>query len=188
MNTHLTPRAIEDRVGTARFDHCAGRAGSAVGGPCRAATIWFTASVLLLVAGPATAQNIIAYPARGQSEEQQERDRFDCYNWAVQQTGYNPQAQQFGSTVPPPVGGGALPGAFRGAALGAVGGAIGGNAGEGAAIGAAVGGLFGGFRRREMEMQQAQMEQQQAAASARRSAGFNRAVGACLQGRGYTVD
>lgn len=147
-----------------------------------------TLLLLMMLAEPGAAQNIIAYPARGQSSEQQERDHFDCYNWAVQQTGYNPQAQQFGSTAPPPAGGGAVPGAFRGAALGAVGGAIGGNAGEGAAIGAAVGGLFGGFHRREMEMRQQQMEQQQAAAQAQRTAGFNRADAACLRGRGYSVD
>jgi hypothetical protein len=145
--------------------------------------------MLALTTELALAQNIIAYPARGQSQQQQERDRFDCYNWAVQQTGYNPQAQFAGSTTPPPpVGGGALPGAAKGAALGAVGGAIGGDAGKGAAIGAGVGGLFGGMRRREAETQQYQAQQQQASAAAQRGAGFNRAMGACLQGRGYTVD
>jgi hypothetical protein len=132
---------------------------------------------LTLFAEPSAAQNIIAYPAKGQSQEQQDRDRFECYNWAVQQTGYNPQAQQVGSTAPPPSGGpNALRGAAGGAALGAVGGAIGGNAGMGAAIGAATGGLFGGFRRRETEMQQ-QTQQQSAAASAQQAAGFNRAMG-----------
>lgn len=145
--------------------------------------------LLMLLAEPGAAQNIVAYPAKGQSQEQQERDRFECYNWAVQQTGYNPQAQQFGSTAPPTSGGpSALRGAAGGAAVGAVGGAIGGNAGKGAAIGAATGGLLGGFRRREMEQQQSQVQQQQAAASAQQSAGFNRAMGACLQGRGYTVN
>ena len=135
------------------------------------------------------AQNVIAYPERSQSPEQQQRDRDDCYSWAVQQTGYNPQDQPlYGSTAPPPVGGGLFPGAFRGAALGAVGGAIGGDAGKGAAIGAAVGGLFGGFRRRELEMQQAQMEQQEAYAQDRRTAYFKRAETACLRGRGYSVD
>ncbi len=147
-----------------------------------------TLLLLTLVAEPGAAQNIVAYPARGQSQEQQQRDRYDCYNWAVQQTGYNPQAQQFGSTAPPTSGGpSALRGAAGGAALGAVGGAIGGDAGKGAAIGAATGGLLGGFRRREMEAQQSQMQQQQTAAAAQQSAGFNRAMGACLQGRGYTV-
>ena len=148
-----------------------------------------TMLVLVLTLDGAVAQNIIAYPARGQGPQQQERDRYDCYNWAVQQTGYNPQTQYAGSTAPPPPpGGGVLPGAARGAALGAVGGAIGGDAGKGAAIGAGVGGLFGGMRRREAENQQYQYQQQQAAASAQRNAGFDRAMGACLQGRGYTVD
>ena len=154
-----------------------------------AGAILATILVLGLTLDGAAAQNIIAYPARGQGPQQQERDRYDCYNWAVQQTGYNPQAQFAGSTTPPPPpGGGALPGAARGAAIGAVGGAIGGDAGKGAAIGAGVGGLFGGMRRREAEQQQYQQQQQQAAASAQRSGGFNRAMGACLQGRGYTVD
>jgi len=78
-------------------------------------------------------------------------------------------------------------GAAGGAALGAVGGAIGGDAGKGAAIGAGVGGLFGGFRRmRAMEEEQAQMANYQAQ-TAQATGGFNRAYGACLQGRGYTV-
>jgi hypothetical protein len=148
-----------------------------------------TLLLLTLAVEPGAAQSIIAYPARGQSQQQQERDRFDCYNWAVQQTGFNPQMQQSGSTAPPPPpGGGALPGAAKGAALGAVGGAIGGNAGKGAAIGAGVGGTFGAMRRHQTEAQQYQAQSQQAAADSQRSAGFNRAMGACLQGRGYTVN
>ncbi len=76
---------------------------------------------------------------------------------------------------------------FGGAALGAVGGAIGGDAGKGAAIGAGVGALFGGFRRmRAMEEEQAQMANYQAQ-TAQATGGFSRAYGACLQGRGYTV-
>jgi hypothetical protein len=151
-----------------------------------------TAGLLLMIpAEPSLAQNIIAYPMHNQSEEQQQRDRFECYNWAVQQTGYNPQAQ-FGSSAPAPtgggMGGGVGRGAVGGAALGAVGGAIGGNAGKGAAIGAATGGLFGGFRHREMEKQQEQAWQQQQAARAQRGAYFNRAEAVCLRGRGYSVD
>ncbi len=149
-------------------------------------------SMLLLampLAVPATAQNIIAYPERGQSREQQDRDRFDCYNWAVQQTGYNPQAQQYAATAPPSYGErDAFQGATGGAALGAIGGAIGGNAGKGAAIGALAGGLFGGFRRREAEMQEEQVQEQAAATAEHRRAGFNRAETACLRGRGYSVD
>src|ERR1700719_1800527 len=82
-----------------------------------------------------------------------------------------------------------LKGAARGAALGAVGGAITGNAGKGAAAGAAMGGVAGGFRRRDERRQQA--GQQHANAQAADNNGrnsYNRAMAACLQGRGYTVN
>jgi hypothetical protein len=38
------------------------------------------------------AGDVIAYPAQGQSDEQRDRDRYDCYLWAVQQTGFDPGA------------------------------------------------------------------------------------------------
>ncbi len=147
------------------------------------------ALLLLMLAEPGAAQNIVAYPSKGQSQEQQERDRFECYNWAVQQTGYNPQAAQAGTTAAPSYGGPTtVQGAGRGAAVGAIGGAIGGNAGKGAAIGAAAGGLMSGMRRREAERQQADMQYQQQQATAQQGAGFNRAMATCLQGRGYAVN
>ncbi len=87
--------------------------------------------------------------------------------------------------------GGMFRGAAGGAALGAVGGAIGGDAGEGAAIGAGVGALFGGLRRarerrEEEQAMQSYATQQQGAMSQGRS-NYERAFGACMGGRGYTV-
>jgi len=138
----------------------------------------------------ASAQDIIAYPQKGQTQEQQQRDRFDCYEWAVGQTGFDPQRQGMAmqqGPAPPPQGG-ALRGATRGAALGAVGGAIGGDAGKGAAVGAGVGGVFGAMRRRDEQAQQYQMQSQQAAAISQQRGYFNRAMAACMQGRGYAVN
>lgn len=142
---------------------------------------------------PAAPQPYI-YPNRGQSPQQQEFDRGQCYSWAVQQTGFDPANPRV-ATAPPPSPqapeGGLLRGAFGGAALGAVGGAIGGNAGEGAAIGAGVGALFGAIRRARSleEQQQTQMNYaaQQQGALAQGRANYNRAFGACMAGRGYTV-
>jgi hypothetical protein len=144
---------------------------------------------------PASAQDIIAYPAKGQSADQQGRDRYECNSWAIQQSGFDPTRPAQGSTAPPP----AQPpsesvgrGAARGAAVGAIGGAIGGNAGKGAAIGAATGGALSGIRRRnqyeEQQVQAQQYQQQQSAAESQQRAGYNRAFAACLQGRGYTVN
>src|SRR5262247_187392 len=143
---------------------------------------------------PAWAQSYV-YPDRGQSPQQQEFDRGQCYSWAVQQSGFDPANPQVAMSAPPPQPqapqGGMFRGAAGGAALGAVGGAIGGNAGKGAAIGAGVGALFGGFcRMRQMEEeQQAQQSyqwQQQSAMSQGRS-NYERAFRACMAGRGYTV-
>lgn len=33
---------------------------------------------------------VYAYPTHGQSAEQADRDRYECYQWAVQQTGFDP--------------------------------------------------------------------------------------------------
>ena len=137
--------------------------------------VWRRLGPWLLVAGTAGAQPIV-YPAKGQSEQQTAQDKQQCYDWARNQTGFDPQWSQPGQATQ----GGLVRGAARGAAVGAVGGAIGGDAGKGAAIGAATGGLIGGMRRRD-----AQRQQEQAHANA--TANFERAWSACLQGRGYTV-
>lgn len=37
---------------------------------------------------------IYVYPAKGQSEDQMQRDKFDCSQWATQQTGFDPTNPQ----------------------------------------------------------------------------------------------
>ena len=142
----------------------------------------------------ALGSDVIIYPAKGQSPEQQNRDRYDCHTWAVQQTGFDPTKPQTAQPAPPPQQapqGGAVRGAARGAAVGAVGGAIAGDAGKGAAVGAATGGMIGGMKKRDQQAQAAQAQSQaaaqQQAALSQQQAGYNRALGACLEGRGYTV-
>ena len=141
---------------------------------------------LFLLATTALADMFI-YPNKGQSQDQQNKDKFECQSWATQQTGFDPMnpgsappAQQT-QTV------GVLGGAGRGAALGAVGGAIAGDAGKGAAIGAATGGLFGGMRRRDENRQQEQVQANYEAQQRARRSEWDRALKACLSGRGYTV-
>ncbi len=140
------------------------------------------------------ASQMYIYPSRGQSPQQEQNDRGQCYTWASQQSGFNPANPQIPGGPPPAASapqGGLFRGAAGGAALGAIGGAIGGNAGEGAAIGAATGAMFGGMRRRrwaeqEESQQNAYMQQQQNAMNQGRS-NFNQAFGVCMTGRGYTV-
>jgi hypothetical protein len=154
---------------------------------------------ILLYSGLAIAQDndIFIYPSKGQSQEQQDKDRYECHRWAVQQTGFDPSKPQpaVAASAPQPSGPSQphiLKGAARGTALGAVGGAIAGNAGKGAAAGAAMGGLAGGLRRRDEKLQQSAQQkanaQSAAAAPNPKQAGYQRAVAACLKGRGYSVN
>ena len=137
----------------------------------------------------AVGAQLYVYPNKGQSSEQQSRDRYECHHWAVQQSGYDPTKAQAAQSPPPPASsGGVFKGAAGGAAVGAVGGAVAGDAGKGAAIGAATGGLVGGMKQRSRTQQQQQAQANQAAQQQNALAGYNRALSACLTGRGYTVN
>jgi hypothetical protein len=147
--------------------------------------------VVMSVTGSALAQNLIIYPAKGQSQEQMEKDKFECYSWAKQQTGVDPMvastASQQPTTSQGSTGGGAVKGAAKGALVGVGIGAIAGDAGKGAAIGAASGGAFGGLRSRSQRKQAEQVQQQQVSQTNQKINEYNRAYSACLEAKGYTV-
>jgi hypothetical protein len=128
-------------------------------------------------------------PQRGQSADQARRDRYECHNWAVAQTG-----GQVPSAAPPPnqpnepdkakradmiyriVSGAAI-----GASIGGIASAVQNEyAGEailaGAAIGGAVGAGTGAAKHRKEEK-----------AAAAPADDYLRALTACLEGRGYAV-
>ncbi|SAL09391.1 hypothetical protein AWB71_00064 [Caballeronia peredens] len=144
--------------------------------------------VLAAIALDAIAQGKpIAYPAKGQSAQQQQNDDGACYSWAKSNTGIDPATA---SAAPPPQGGAAVGGgqrvggAARGAAGGAAIGAIAGDAGKGAAVGAVAGTMAGGARaRQEKRAQQANAQAQSQGAMST----YYRAWAACMQGRGYSI-
>ncbi len=154
--------------------------------------------VMALLAAPSAAplaQDIYAYPNKGQSQEQQQKDQFECFNWSKQQSGFDPMAVPTASAPSPQdqsTGPGLLGGAAVGAGAGAIGGAIsGGNAGKGAAIGAGIGGLLGGLRSssQKNKNQQAKQdwERQQAGQYQQARNNYNRAYSACMSARDYTI-
>ena len=130
---------------------------------------------------------VFAYPKKGQSQEQFQKDQFECHNWAQGQTGVNP-SQPVVANAPPPQSGGAVRGAARGAAVGAVGGAIGGDAGKGAAVGAGVGATAGIMRQNQANRQAAYAQQQAQAQQQSNVQRYEQAYAACLSGRGYQVN
>ncbi len=130
---------------------------------------------------------VVPYPSKGQSAKQQNQDEGECYAWAKKQTGIDPVATASAPTKQegPAVGGGERArGAARGAAGGALIGAVAGDAGKGAAIGAVGGTMVGGHRARQNK---AAKEQQAEQAKASTLQQFNKAFGACMEGRGYTI-
>ena len=140
-------------------------------------------------------QKVFVYPNNGQSPEQTDRDRYECHVWAVQQTGVDPSradANPYERVVVQPAtppGANTAAGAIGGAILGAL---IAGprNAGAGLVLGGVTGAVVGSSVDANNE-QQARMTQAQLNASASegraRADSYRRALGACLEGRGYTV-
>ncbi len=131
---------------------------------------------------------------RGQSLEQTRRDRYECHNWAVEQTGESPRAAVPVDAAAPDAKQDLRNQRINRALIGAaIGGALGGIFGDGyghhghgddsgedvlvgAAAGAAIGAATAGSRRKEP-----------AAAQPEEPSEYLRALTACLEGRGYSV-
>jgi len=142
--------------------------------------------------------NVYFYPVRGQSSEQQDRDKYECNAWAVQQSGFDPSLPNVPphlhvvvSNAGPPPGSGVAAGAVTGAFLGA---AVsrpwqaGSGALVGALAGAAIGGLAENAAAQQTRAQQAaQANSAQAAVIEQKARNYRRAMSACLEGRGYNV-
>lgn len=133
---------------------------------------------------------LYVFPSKGQSQQQQKKDEFECYKWAMEQSGVDPLNLPKVEAAPAQTGptGGAVKGAAKGAAAGAAIGAIAGDAGKGAAIGAAAGGMGGLGRGRQAQAQQNQKSQANAAAAEQEiKNSFVKAFSVCIEGKGYTV-
>lgn len=140
--------------------------------------------LVLLTGTSLGAQDVYVYPAKSQSDEQIARDKEECHDWAVKQTGVDPAKVAAEATTPLKSAGG---GALGGAALGAARGAESGDAGAGAIHGIGIGRLVHAIRaRRQMQEQHegAAQDHQQRQVQLQK---YDRAYGACLTGRGYVV-
>jgi hypothetical protein len=147
--------------------------------------------------GPVYAQDPIFYPAKGQSEDQLEKDKYECYTWAKKKTGFDPTKTSTTKTSPPAKEE-KVWGAGETAVVGGVGGAVvGGVAGggkgalAGGLIGAGGGALIGSARSSEQrereEKKRKEWERSEANSQAGERNKYNRALGACMDARGYSV-
>ena len=141
---------------------------------------------------------IYFYPTRGQTQEQQDRDRYECYRWAVKQTGFDPGQAQLAPhqrvqvTPAAPPGSDVAAGAMTGAVIGSM--VSRHDSGFGLVFGALYGAMVGAAAEQERERQAAAIQQHYDAKDAQKyarlekqSRDYQRAMTACLEGRGYTV-
>jgi hypothetical protein len=144
---------------------------------------------------PVNLTKVYFYPTQGQSDAQQDRDRYDCHVWAVKQTDFDPTQhmtpREAAAVVPArdpaaTVGTAAVVGAVLGAVVAGPG-----HAGKGAVVGAMAGTVAGSAA---VASDQANAEAVNARRNARGSgryqreaADYRRAISACLEGRGYSV-
>ena len=149
-------------------------------------------------APPEQVTEVVAYPAQGQSEQQLDRDRYECHVWAVRQTGFDPsvpgvpphqRVRVVAGTAPSAVPGSAFTGAILGAIVSRPG-----DTGIGALIGAVAGTAIGAANdasrahatQQVVSSEQARLDAQTSQQETQ-AGGYRRALGACLAGRGYTV-
>jgi sugar (pentulose or hexulose) kinase len=142
---------------------------------------------------------VVFYPRAGQSEGRQDRDRYECHQWAVRQSGFDPSLPHtVGSPsvrVVPAGGPGhdiaalTVTGALVGAAV-----ARPHRGAEGALVGATIGAVAGAMsdtaraeQAQRIEDAYAAREQRQQALLERQADAYRRAISACLEARGYTV-
>jgi len=145
---------------------------------------------------PVSLTKVYFYPLQGQSGAQQDRDRYECFNWSARQTGFDPSRRVAPGEQRAPV----LPARSAGqtiATTAAVGAAIGAvaagpyDSAEGAVVGAVAGGLVGAAAASADQAQaQHAMQVHEGRGGTRYSAQaaeYRRAMSACLEGRGYSV-
>lgn len=159
----------------------------------------------------AAAATPLIYPAKGQSAQQQDRDKYECHDWARTQSGFDP-TKPVAAPAPVPAASAANANAnsgktsSAGTAAGMATGAMGAAAvaqltHHDPARAAAAGALGGGVvqrvkqqqqqaksqQRSDAEQQQQQALAQQAARLQQQRTTYDRATAACMEGRGYTV-
>lgn len=139
--------------------------------------------------------NHVIFPAKGQTPEQQKQDETAAYDWATQQTAWDPyeaydklvEKGYATSQKTDAAKGGAVKGAVGGALLGLAIGAIAGDASKGAGIGAAAGGLTGGARSHRAKKAAGGEADAAVAAYKQQFAIWDRNFMAAMEGKGYTV-
>jgi len=148
---------------------------------------------------PPPTTRVYFYPLQGQNADRQERDRYECHLWAVRKSGFDPSRtplapHQRVDVIPePPPGANTAAGAVTGAMAGAI---LAGprQTGAGMVFGAITGAMLGAATEASQQQTARQIQSQyddryarEYADAERQARDYRRAMMACLEGRGYSV-
>ncbi|HSW25544.1 MAG TPA: hypothetical protein VLJ62_22480 [Burkholderiaceae bacterium] len=139
---------------------------------------------------PAPQPTMYFYPELSQDEAKQDRDRYECYRWAVREVGVDPGMTPVRYAPPPPAvvrdGAEVVAGAATGAIVGA---AVASpyNSGQGMVLGAIFGTLIGAAAHEARVQSAEQAYARHVSMQQQPARNFRRAMGACMTGRGYRV-
>jgi len=136
------------------------------------------------------ARTVYFYPELSQDEAKQDRDRYECYRWAVRESGVDPGMTPVRAVPPPPgvvrdgaeVVAGAATGAIVGAAVSSPR-----NTGQGMVLGAIFGTMIGAAAHEARVQSAEQAYAHRVATQQVPLDNFRRAMTACMTGRGYRV-
>ena len=160
------------------------------------------AAGLTLAGAAVSAQEQFAYPPAGRTAEQQRQDQYECHQWAVEQTHFDPvqyaaqppqqnAAKPASSQQTAPAGAAVVGGAAKGAAIAKVADE---DTGDAARAGAALGLMRqrraqGAAAAQQAEAQQRAQQQQaqQVKETQAKHESSLRARNTCYKGRGYTL-
>jgi len=155
-------------------------------------------SLMLLLPFQASASSLadsvglFVYPPEGKTESERGQDDYQCYDWAKNETSYDPMnsnTPQKVEAAPHAKAGSGLRGALRGAARGAViGEIVDDEASKGAQVGAATGVMRARSASRQANQQAADAQNSaNQQAYAQNQGNFKKAMSICLEARGYSV-
>lgn len=158
---------------------------------CAAFVLAVASLAMASCAAAAQAAGPVIYPAKGQPSQQQDRDRYECHDWARGQSGYDP-TQPYQVAAASPQQQPSRP-SLNDMARGAAGGAAvaeltNHDAGRGAATGLVASSVVSRVREQQaMQARQAQQASQQKAAQGQARSMYERGFAACMEARGYVV-
>lgn len=148
---------------------------------------------------PALPTQVYFYPLHDQNPAQQDRDRYQCYLWAKEKTGFDPSGPQLAPhqrlqvISEPAPGTDIVTGAITGAIIGSILSPAHGhhdNTLVGAMAGAMIGAASETARQQNTHRLQADYDRQTSQRNAhieKKARNYQRAMMACLEGRGYSV-